>query len=515
MKRTRIDYIIKNLTTGLFAQVLSLGLAFFSRKVLIVTLGNEYLSLNGLFSSILTVLSLAELGFGGAIIYSLYKPLATSDNEKIKSLMYLYKRAYRLIALIVFAIGIIFMPFIKMIINREPDIPENIYFIFFLFLINSVSSYFFAYRRSIISASQANYLISRVNIASSILLTGTQIIILLVFQNFILYFLMNIIINILSNIYISRLAEKLYPIIKEKNIAPLPEETKQDIKVNVKSLILYKTGSLLGTGLDNMIISYFVSFASVGIYSNYLLITKGVNSLLSTVFQSATASIGNLNALSDTGTRERIYRSFLFIAFWLYGFTNIAFFNLLNPFIKLVFGEFYLFGEEIVLTISLSGFLFGLHQPTMAYRNTMGLYRYGRLRPVLGAILNVILSLLLVNPLGVLGVLLGTLGSRIFLLSWFEPRINYKFGLKMPPAKFFSDYVRYAIVFMLTAFIAKWAVMQVQSESIMAFLLKILITIVVPNVVFLLLFRKSEHFIYLINAGKDVLKRKFRQGEGQ
>jgi len=506
-EHSRTEYTIKNMYTGIFVQVLSLLLGFISRKVLIDTLGNEYLSLNGLFSEILTILSLAELGFGSAIVFSLYKPIAFNDGEKIKSLLHLYKKTYRIIALIIFAFGIAILPFIKIIIKREPDISENIHFIFLLFLLNSVFSYFFAYRRSILIAHQKNYLISRVNLVTNITLTIVQISILVLFKNFILYFIATIIANVGSNYYISRLSGKLFPVIKEKDIKPLDEDIKDDIKINIKSLVLYKIGALLNTGFDNIIISFFVDFTFVGIYSNYLLITKGVNNLLSTIFQSTTASVGNLNALEDSDKREQIYKTLLFISFWLYGFVNIAFFNLLNPLIKLVFGEYYLFSEDIVFVMIISGFIIGLHHPTMIFRNTMGLYRYGKWRPIIGAFINIALSVLLVRPFGIIGVFLGTLGSRILVLSWFEPRVIYKYGLHKTPKYFYYDYIKYILIFLLTAAISKIAVNQIHNESIVAFCVKVLITAIIPNILFFIICYRSKYYVYVKDIGVSVVKR--------
>lgn len=496
-KNSRTVNTMKNVATELVFYLISTPMVFITRKVFIVTLGNEYLSVNGLFTEVLSVLALAEAGFGSAVIFSLYKPLEECDEGKINALMELYKKAYRLIAAVVFILGLCIMPFLNYIIKDKPDISQSIYIIFLMYLLNSVMSYFFAYKRSILIAGQKSYVVARVNSIASIALMIMQVTVLWITQNFIIYFAVTILSNLVTNYIISKFAEFYYPVIKKKAIQELDKETTDTIKTNIKSILLYRIGYLLTNGIDNIIISSFVGLEFVGIYSNYFLITTKVTSLIDAAFAATTGSVGSLNATDDSQKKDKIYRVMLFIASWLFGFSGIAFFVLLDSFIKLCFGDYFVFPTIISGVIALNAFLGGMYQPSKIFRETMGLYRYGKYRPIMGAIVNIIFSVALVKPLGVLGVLLGTLGSRVLVLSWYEPRINYKYGLKLSGKRFYFDYLRYIFTTLAVAGITWYLANFFTIEGLAGFVFKMVVVAIIPNFLFICCYFKTEYFTYL------------------
>ena len=106
MAPSRSEYVMRNASVTLAMQILKNLIGFVGRTVFIKVLGAEYLGVNGLFTDILTVLSLAELGIGNAMVFSLYKPLAEKNVAKIKSLMRLYAQSYRIIGFSIAALGL-------------------------------------------------------------------------------------------------------------------------------------------------------------------------------------------------------------------------------------------------------------------------------------------------------------------------------------------------------------------------------------------------------------------------
>ena len=280
---SRTDNIVENMKTGLVVQLLNKILAFVVRTVFIKVLSTEYLGVNGLFTNILTILSFAELGIGNAIIFNMYKPVANNDKEKIKSLVKLYKKSYEIIGVLVFLVGMCIIPFLNLIIKDAPDIKENISFIYFLFLLDTALSYFFTYKKSIISAYQKESIINNYTTIIYLIRAVVQISFLLITKNFIVYLIIQILSTLILNIVLSLKADKMFPYLKEKNVQNLQDKEKKSIYANVKSLIIYKFGSVILNGTDNIIISSMINVSTVGLCSNYTLIIESVKAILKSI----------------------------------------------------------------------------------------------------------------------------------------------------------------------------------------------------------------------------------------
>lgn len=497
----RIKNSLINIFFGLGGQLLSIFTQFFVRTIFIYCLGSEYLGVNGLFVNILSILSLAELGIGNAIIFSLYKPLAQKDNKKIKALMALYEKSYRIIAVVVLTLGLLLVPFLKYIIKNPPNIDENLTLIYLLFLLNSVISYLFAYKRSLIIANQKEYIVTIITNLFNLLFAIVQVYVLIFTKSFINYLIVQIVSTMITNIFIAHRADKMYPILKNKEKEYLEKEEKDSIFKNVKALIIYKVGTLLTIGLDNIIISTFVGIVQVGIYSNYIMIVDKINGILSQVFNALTASVGNLNAGEDIEKKEFMYHILLFTAFWLYGFCTICLYVLINHFIEIWVGSDYLLGTATTLTIGLNFYFLGMNNPTMIFRNTLGLYIQGKYRPIIGAIINMIVSLSLVGKYGVFGVVLGTLMSRILVLVWYEPRIIYKNAFNKSSSVYFYRYILYTITVLIVGLISNILLSNLVKilgvTMLNAFIIKFIGCIIIPNVIFCVLYCRTREFKYL------------------
>lgn len=297
MKKSRTEYSVLNIMTGLGGYAINTVLGFICRMVFVKCLSEDYLGVNGFFTNILTMLSLAELGIGNAVVFALYKPLAEDDKDKIASLVKLYGTAYKTIGIIVGAIGIALMPFLNVIIRNEPNIAESIYLLYIINLFNTASTYFFSYRSSLIIAAQENYIISGVNYAVTIGQSIIQMFLLVFTRNYLLYLLVQTVGTFTYNITVSKIAVIKFPYIKDKNIKPLPEDEKKTLFNNVRDLTIYKISSLLVNSTDNILITFFKGLATTGIASNYTLLVTTLNTLLSQIFNGLTASIGNHNAI--------------------------------------------------------------------------------------------------------------------------------------------------------------------------------------------------------------------------
>lgn len=395
MKKSRTEYSVLNIMTGLGGYAINTVLGFICRMVFVKCLSEDYLGVNGFFTNILTMLSLAELGIGNAVVFALYKPLAEDDKDKIASLVKLYGTAYKTIGIIVGAIGIALMPFLNVIIRNEPNIAESIYLLYIINLFNTASTYFFSYRSSLIIAAQENYIISGVNYAVTIGQSIIQMFLLVFTRNYLLYLLVQTVGTFTYNITVSKIAVIKFPYIKDKNIKPLPEDEKKTLFNNVRDLTIYKISSLLVNSTDNILITFFKGLATTGIASNYTLLVTTLNTLLSQIFNGLTASIGNHNAIEKDDSKYAMFSFLNMMNFWIFGWATLGIIFCSSDIVKLCFGANYVLPIEIPFIMAANFFSVGMMNAVWTYKHTMGLFHYGRFLQFATGVLNIIFSIFL------------------------------------------------------------------------------------------------------------------------
>jgi len=497
-----------NASFGIISQIIRILIEFILRTVFIKQLGSEYLGVNGLFTNILTILSFAELGIGNAIIFSMYKEIANSNTEKIKSLMMLYRKTYITIGCIVLIIGLIITPFIKFIINGVPDIRENIYLIYILFLLNTAVSYFFAYKKAIISAHQKEYIINIYRLFSEIIKVILQILILKLTKNFILYLMIQIICTIIDNIISAHKANVMFPYLKDKTVKKIETKEKNKIFTNVKSLIMYKFGSIILNGTDNIIISKMLGLVSVGLLSNYNLLINTITTLIGSVLNGFTAGVGNLNTDNNIKKQEQIFNQLFLICVWIYGFCAIAFAILSNDFIRLWVGENYQISLLSVYAMSLHLYVNGVQFVGYTYRTTMGLFNRGRYCPIIAALMNIILSILLCYKIGLAGVILATSISRLLTTTWYDVYMVYKYKLKKQPFGFYFKYLINFCVIFFTGLLNYKIISFVSFDGVFCFILKTIICTIITNLIFLIAFHRTNEFKEITNKIRGLIWKK-------
>ena len=499
MSKSRTKNSIKNIGTGAIVQIINKLMEFIVRTVFIYTLSIDYLGVNGLFTNILTVLSFAELGIGTAIIFSMYKPVADQDIPKIKGLMNLYKKTYRTIGIVVFLLGLLVIPFMNIIIKNPPAISENLIFIYLLFLINTSSSYFFTYKKSIISAHQKQSVINNIDSIFYIVRSVTEIVFLLLTKSFILYLIIKIVGTIFENIYIAYKADKMYPYLKDNSIPKLSIKEKKNIFSNVKALIVYKFGSVVMSGTDNILISAMINITTVGLCSNYTMIISAIKNVLSSAINGITASVGNLNAIGTKEQKEEVFYQFTFMNYVIYSFCTIAFIVLLNPFIKIWLGSKYILPLGVSVALAISFFIEGLRNPGYIYRTTLGLFQKGRFTPYIGAITNIFFSIILCKLIGVMGIFVATSIAQLLSYSWIDPYLIHKYEFHTSLSKYFIKYIKYFISFTIIAIITFWISNLISISGIIGFIIKCVVVVLIPNTLNVLLYFRTEEFIGLKN----------------
>lgn len=438
MSESRIVKSSYNAIFGILYQIVVLVFSFVSRTIFIRILGSEYLGINGLFSNILTVLSLAELGFSSAINYSLYKPIADHDVHKIAALMNFFKKIYYVVAAVVLGIGLSLVPVLRYLVNVETDIP-NLTLYYILILMQTVVSYLFVYKMALLNANQQGYLVSNYGIFTYILQFVLQNIMLVITHNFTLYLSVQILCTLVNNLLISRKADLIYPELKYKDC--LEKEEKRVIFRNVKDLFLYKIGAIILNGTDNILISTFVGTVWVGIYSNYLMLVNAVKGFVTIVFNAMQASIGNLSVKEDIDTQFQLFKVLDLLCFACYGFCAICFWTLLNKFIYIWLGADFLLKPHVVAIVVFNFYIPGVLSITSMYRDATGMFKQTKFVFLTTAFINLILSIILGRVWGLTGILAATLIARLCTNFWFEPFIIYKHYFKKNAGEFFLNQI--------------------------------------------------------------------------
>lgn len=493
-QKTRSDYTLLNMVSGLGGYVVTFVLGLVCRMAFTRVFSAEYLGINGLFGNVLGMLSLAELGIGSAIIYALYAPLAKKDNAKIATFVNFYGKCYRVIAIVVLAVGLALIPFLNLIIKEKPDIEENYYVIYLIMLFNSVSGYFFAYRSSLLVAAQKNYLVTLVSNIVIIVQNFVQIGVIFIFENYIVYMLIASVCGMTTNIISSEIAKREYPCIKEKHPAPLEKEEKRSLIKNVRALTINKIGGLLVNSTDNIITTFFDGLVTTGLASNYTLLSTSINSLLNIVFNSINASVGNHNALEDKEHRLALFKSINLANFWIYGWAAIGIFVVSGDVVSVMFGAEYILPFEIPLIIAVNFYMVGMQNAVWTYYNTQGLFYHGRYVSVITAVINIAASIALGRIWGLFGILLATAISRLFTNTWYSPYAVFKYGFKMSSKPYFIRYVLYALLLAATGAGCFFICSFISFTPIVNMIVKFVICCIVPNVVFLLCFGRSKEF---------------------
>jgi len=508
----RTKHSMRNVIVGIVSQTLIVIIGFVSRKILIVTLGYELAGINGLLTPVISALALTELGIGTAIICNLYKPLADNDEHKITSLVQFYAKAYRWIGLIVLVLGLAITPFLNVLL-KDPMDPKYLAVVFLLFLSDTVISYFFAHKRSLIFADQRNDIVMTVSTVSTITASLVQIAILLLTKNYILYLSIKVAIRVIENIVLARIADKRYAYLKHAPRIPLERDVRGRIVSNTKALSLHYVGNYLINGTDNIIISKFLGLVINAFYANYFLIITTLRALISQFSTGIMASFGNMLAEENSEKSYDVFRKAYFVNFAIYNFTAVSLLCLFNSFITLWIGSESLLSLPVVMILSLNFYITGISEVLGSLRTSAGVFQPDKYLHIALSALNLIVSIGLVQVIGIFGVFLGTLLCLLIKEITVLPRIVYKRILNVPVREYYKRFVPCFLTTMLSAglsaFICLYAI---PISGLVGFLLKCATCLIIPNGLVILLYRKTNEYVYARELIRNVLDR-FRKKE--
>ena len=450
MKKSRTEFATLNTSIALAIQPFQALIGFVSRTIFLNILGVTYLGLNNYLSSLVSILSLAELGIGGAMTYALYGPLAREEHAKINAFMILFKKLYRMIGIGIFLIGTILALFLPYIIKDYP-INREVYLIYFLFVFNSASSYFFSYKRTLLYVDQRNYVMTTIDFGLYVLRIMLQIGVLIYTKNFVIYLLVGIFMNIIGNIIMSSIVDRMYEYLFSEEITPINEEEKSKFVKNIKGNIVGGIGETIVFQTDSLLMGAYISLTAIGLYGNYIFVLGFLSLLVNTTINPVVSSIGNLFHSEDTTLIAKInfIKKFQFISFSIIYILSMGFLIFINPFITIWLGNDFLFDIGVVILIVVNFFLTNYRRPALILISIYGLSYEQNKKVLVEITLNIVLSLyyLVVLDLGVAGILLGTICSTVVTCIWYEPYSVFKYGMKSSAKEYFKTMVKHFTVF--------------------------------------------------------------------
>ena len=504
---SRTSNIKRNLLFNAVKYTTQIVLQFVLRTILIYLMGAEYLGLNGLFTNIFTFLNLAELGIGSAIVFNMYKPIADGDTEKVKSLQSLYKKFYYIISIIVVVLGLLLIPALRFLINGEVSVDINIYVLYILYLINTLIGYLSAHKRSLLFAYQRNDIENKVKTICLFGMSIIQIIALFSLRNYYIYFSVSILFTAIECVLIHISANKLFPDINGC-AEPLDPKTKKDIYKNISALSMHKIGGVVVFSTDNILISAIIGIVVLGAYSNYYMIVSTIAGIFSLFTNALASSVGSLIASSDKEYVYKKYKQLNFIFSFLSAFTTICLIVLLQPFVKLwTGGGVYILNMSSVILMCVSYYIIRIRACNGIFKDSAGLFYQNRFSPILEAVSNLVLSIILGYWIGVNGIIIGTIISGIIAPIWSEPLILFKHYFKKSVWNYFKTFIIDALIMIVVGAICYFVCSFIPDGGIWLLIAKFATCVPLCGILLLIAYLPSKEFKQTLSTFKSFIKK--------
>lgn len=506
MRFARTKNTLRNIAFGSLNRIINIVLPFITRTVILYIMGTQYLGLSSLFSSILSFLSLTELGIGAAMVYSMYKPIAENDQSTICALLNLYKKLYRIIGAVILVLGLSLMPFLKILVPEElpPDI--NLYLLYFIYLINAVLSYWlFAYKNALVQAYQRDDINSKIAAIITPASYAVMLVSLFLTKNYYAYVIWLPVFTVLTNILRLVFVNRNFPGLEPEG--EISRELKQSIFKKTTALIGTKLNTVVLNAADNLVMSAFLGLTAIAMYGNYHYIMSSIIGFLGIVYSSMTAGLGNSLQTDSLDTNYRNFEKFSFINSWMVGWCAVCLVCLYQPFMQIWVGEELMFPFYVVLEMGLYFYVYQIRKIPVVYKDAAGIWWEDRFRPYVCMIVNVVLNIVLVQVIGISGIILSTVFSLFISIPW-ENYTIFKYVFHRSSKSYYGKMFLSASTMLLAGAVTLW-ICSLLSDGIPAFVLKMCVCVVVPNVIFALLNCKRPEFREMMNMVRRILKRQF------
>ena len=509
MKINRTKNAGKNMGMEMLKNIYNILMPFVLRTAMIHCMGIEYTGLGGLFASIVDVLNLTELGVGSAMVFSMYKPIAEDDTEKLCALMNLYKKYYRIIGAVILIIGLGITPFIDKLIAGGYPSDVNIYILFVMNLMVTVASYWlFAYRTALLNAHQKNYVESRIDLIVSIIFSLLQLVSLFIFANYYIFLGLNLVRQIIANVMKAIASKKRYPYCTPRGV--LSKKETKNINGRIRDLFTSKLGSTITYSADTIVISSFLGLTILARYQNYYYIFTSVLAMVGIVYNSTRAGIGNSIICESKEKNLNDLKNFTFITCAISALCGSCFIGLYQPFIRLWVGEENLLDFRIPLLICIMFILRYFKQLLMTYKDAAGVWHQDRFRPLIAGIANLIMNLIMIQFWGLFGVLLSTIISEALIeIPWLIWNI-FKTIFYTSSRTYLIKSLKYFLMIIVVLVASYFSTKYIADEGVINIIIRLVISVSLPLIIIAVVFWKREELKVCIDLIKRMIKKEER-----
>lgn len=498
MKVERTKNAERNIIFGVILKIYQILTPFLLRTAMIYFMGVEYLGLDSLFTSILQVLNLAELGVGSAMVYGMYKPIVEDDHVTICALMKLYRIYYRVIGGVIAVVGVAITPFIPVLIKSDLPAELNIYILYLMNLAVTVFSYWlFAYKNALFQAHQRADIPSKVSLGTYTFRYVLQFIVIFFIKNYYIYIMASFIAQILTNVITAIMATRMYPDYVPKG--NLDKKRVHDINCRIKDLFTSKLGSVIVNSADTVVISSFLGLTVLAVYQNYYFILTAIIGFVTIIFQSCTAGIGNSVIVETKEKNFNDLKKFTFLISWIAGVCTCCFLCLYQPFMEIWVGKDLMLGFSAVICFCIYYFIYEINQLLNTYKDAAGIWHEDRFRPLVTAMANLTLNLILVQFWGIYGVLLSTTISMLVVgMPWLLHNLFTVLFEKEQFPQYFRSLIKYIIVVFLSCLLCYGVSYFIMFDKWLTLIIRTVICCFLPNVFYFIVYRKSPEFLQCI-----------------
>ena len=490
----------KNLIAGIINKGIVLLCPFIEKTIIRQTLGAQYLGLGSLFSSILSVLSVAELGFSAAVVYHMYKPAAEGNTEKINALLFYYRKAYRIIGLVVFVLGMAVTPFLRNLIRGSYPEDINLIKLYIIYLMNTCISYFlYSYLESVLVVYQRGDVKSTITSIVRISLLIGQTVVLVLTKNYYLFALFFPAFTVVNNLWTAWRVHQLYPQYRAEGSLSVQERA--SIRKVVSGTFVQQACGVTRNSLDSICISAFLGLTLTAVYNNYFTVITGITGFVTLITSAFMGGVGNHVATKSTADNFNEMKKLDFVYLWLGGWCTVCLLCLFQPFMQLWMGQDLLLPFPAVCLMCLYFYLLKLGDIRYMYTAAKGLWWEQRYRAIAETVLNLVLNIVLGKLFGVYGIITATIISLFFCNYLWSVSIVFRHYFSTERKKEYYQYQGKQSLLILVACIITYRICQAipVSGPLVQLLLRAVVCIIIPNALFYLLYRKSEMFLYARN----------------
>lgn len=497
---------MKNSFFGVMGQIVLIVVGFFCQRTMNLLMGAELVGMNGVISNVIALLSVSELGIATAVVYNLYSAIARQDKEEIAGLMNLYRKAYVVFALVIFGLGLLAMPFVHLLMKNVSYAPDYIRLVFFLWLARTALSYLLSYKRSVLIADQKEYVVSIAALIVNVVNYSSTILILELTRSYVPALGLNIAVEAAGNLWIAGYVNRKYPFLREMRDRPLDRGIVEKMADNIKNIFVTRLFSRLLLSTDNLIISRFISTLVAGLYNNYCLVTQSLINIMVSLAGALKPTLGHLFLSEDKEKDTRALRQITFLFFMIVSTVSVCVFCLITPFVRDIWlNEDFLMGMGFV-TASVAQFFFTvMGLPLEAVMSVTGLFDRERNVSVLTAVVNLAVSLALVRPLGIVGVIFGTIAAYLVQIG-FRVGIFFRKYVQTSCVPYLWDLTQYLfLTCMEVAGIYQVFIRLYRRDSFMSFLLTAAVCALLSVMINVIVYFKSSRFRYILNKVREML----------